>query len=49
MDIDICGEVKDVWAKWYHIGVGLKVPTKDLDDISKCNNRRCEHCFRVSL
>ena len=49
MDIDICAEVEDVWAKWYLIGVGLRVPTNDLDDISRREDRRSEHCFKVSL
>ena len=27
------GDVRDMWHKWYEIGVALKIPTSDLDSL----------------
>ena len=27
------GDVRDMWNKWYEIGVALKIPTSDLDSL----------------
>ena len=43
---DICGELGEVWSKWYEIGVPLKIPTADLDDI-QLQTSGSKESFRV--
>ena len=45
--LDIVGELKDVYPKWYEVGVALRMPVSELDDIQFQNLEGFEKQFSV--
>ena len=43
---ELAADLKDVWHRWYEIGVALRIPTHELDTIC-LGNDPVNDCFEV--